>query len=224
MPRYFSHRSYSRWTPRRYMRPARSGYQTKKIAAQVNKAIVSKAEHKYNLFAMATFLSSSGIGTSWTENTYVPAQGAGLSDRIGNKISITELSFSAVLVGGQSNLATDDNRNWFRLVMGIWKNSASGAASSHTPLYSNSYPAHLPIDKQTQPTLLIKCYDKTIVLNSPGRDSTGYMPAQKSISCTYKFSKPVVVTWDALGVPDKQFFMSAPDSSLLQVQASSPET
>jgi hypothetical protein len=158
-------------------------------------------------------VSSSGIGNTWTEASTDFVQGAGLAQRIGNKISITELSFAGMLCGGQSNLALDDNRNWFRLVLGIWKNPSVGASSSHTPLYSNSVPSSMPLDKSTAPTLIYKVFDKSIPLNSPGRDSTGYMPAQKFVSCTYKFRRPVVITWDVNGVPDKQIFMSAVSDS-----------
>ena len=100
MPRSYS-RSYSRWTPRRYMRPARSAYQTKKIAAQVNKAIVAKAEKKMNMFELNTNFSS--VSGTWVEQTWAPPYGSTAASRIGNKVAITELSFQGVLVGGQAN-------------------------------------------------------------------------------------------------------------------------
>ena len=207
MPRFYSPRSYSRWTPRRYMRPARSGYQTKKIAAQVNKAIVAKAEKKMNMFELNT--SFSAVGTSWVELSYNPVFGSTATARVGNKIAITELSFQGVLVGGQSNLALDDNRNWFRIVLGIWKNPSSTGASTHTVLNLNSFPSSLQIDHQTQPTLLYKLYDRTFTLTSPGRDSTGYIPPQRMVTYTHHFKKPVVITWDAMSsIPDKQWFLS----------------
>ena len=103
MPRFYSPRSYSRWTPRRYFRPQRSGYQTKKIASQVNKAIVAQAEKKLNLYELN--VSFSAVGTTWVEQTGIPPFGTTGSARVGNKIAITELSFQGVLVGGQSNLA-----------------------------------------------------------------------------------------------------------------------
>ena len=206
MPRSYS-RSYSRWTPRRYMRPARSAYQTKKIAAQVNKAIVAKAEKKMNMFELNTNFSS--VSGTWVEETWAPQYGSTAASRIGNKIAITELSFQGVLVGGQANTVTDDNRNWVRIVLGIWKNPSSTGFSTHTVLNLNSFPSSLQIDKQTQPTLLYKIYDRTHVLTSPGRDSTGYLPPQQFVSCTHRFKSPVVVTWDAMSsIPDKQWFLS----------------
>ena len=91
MPRFYS-RSYSRWTPRRYMRPARSGFQTKKIAAQVNKAIVAKAEKKMNMFELNTTFSS--VSGTWVEQTWAPPYGNTAACRIGNKVAITELRAS----------------------------------------------------------------------------------------------------------------------------------
>ena len=207
MPRFYSRRTYSRWSPRRYMRPARSSYQTKKIAAQVNKAIVAQAEKKMNAFELnATF---SSIGTTWVEHSWLPPFGSTSAARVGNKIAITELSFQGVLVGGQANLALDDNRNWVRIVLGIWKNPSSTGLSTHTVLYTNSFPTSLQIDYQTQPTLTHKLFDRTFTLTSPGKDSTGYLPPQRFVTYTHHFRKPIVVTFDALSsIPDKQWFLS----------------
>ena len=177
MPRFYSRRTYSRWTPRRYMRPARSGYQTKKIAAQVNKAIVAQAEKKMNAFELnATF---SSVGTTWVEHSWLPPFGSTSAARVGNKIAITELSFQGVLVGGQANLA----------LMTTETGSGLSSGSGRTPRLQDSVPTRfstrtrspsLQIDYQTQPTLTHKLFDRTYTHTSPGRDSTGYLPPQRS--------------------------------------------
>ena len=189
------------------MRTARSGYQSKKIASQINKAIVAKAEKKMNMFDLNTTFSS--VGTTWVEQTWSPPFGSTAAARIGNKIAITELSFQGVLVGGQANLALDDNRNWFRIVLGIWKNPSSTGVSTHSVLNLNSFPSSMQIDHQTQPTLVYKVLDRTYTLSSPGKDSTGYLPPERYVTATHHFKKPVVVTYDAMSaIPDKQWFLS----------------
>ena len=206
MPRFYSRRTYSRWTPRRYIRPARSGYQTKKIAAQVNKAIVAQAEKKMNAFELnATF---SAVGTTWVEHSWLPPFGSTSAARVGNKIAITELSFQGVSSVGKPTLP------WMTAETGSGLSSGSGRTLDYRNQYPHGslhelVPSSLQIDYQTQPTLTHKLFDRTYTLTSPGRDSTGYLPPQRFVTFTHHFRKPIVVTFDALSsIPDKQWFLS----------------
>lgn len=217
MPRFYSRRSYSRWTPRRYMRPARSGYQTKRIASQVNKAIVAQAEKKYMVWNMNAGATFQTIGTSWSDFTWSPATGVSSVNRIGSKIAITDIYFTGVLSGGQTNTSADDKTNIVRMVVALWNNNNNSVAMTTSPMAQVSLEIGSPIEKQFFPTMHWKLFDKMIVLNSPGRDSTGYIPPQKQVSFTKHFTRPVPIQYSATGdVPGLQWFISArSDSSLI---------
>lgn len=204
----YSRRRRFRRFRRRTRRPYRRTYNRRRFYRRASRIVNAVAEKKLNMFELNASGFSS-VGTTWTELTWLPISGTTGPSKIGNKISITSIGFKGTLVGGQANLALDDNRNWVRIVLAFWKNPSTTGASLHTPLNLNSFPSGMSIDKTTQPTMLFKCCDKQILLTSPGRDSTGYIPPQRMVSYFHKFRKPVTITWDALTqIPDKQWFMS----------------
>lgn len=134
-------------------------------------------EVKYVNLDLTTQFASVGT-TTVTYNVSQIAQGATLNQRQGNLAVVRELMLDGVLRGGQSNLATDDSVNAVRMI--VWV-GAIGA----TPGYGfGTWP---------NPNTITGCerilYDSMFTLTSPGRDSTGYMPASRRV----RFRLPVNV-------------------------------
>lgn len=145
----------------------------------------------------------SSISSTWSEadRSNVPA-GAGESQRVGRHIAISGVHLEGVLSSGVSNLATDDKYNLVRIVIGIWTTATPCAGLDRD----------LPIDKwyQGKGKLIRKIYDQVIPLESPGRDSTGYMPALRKVSIHRRFKNPVICTYadDTVNYPDKRVVFS----------------
>jgi hypothetical protein len=95
------------------------------------------------------------------------AAGDGVNNRTGQAIRCLSLRVSATLVGGQSNVVTDDNRNTFRFLV------LQGSAGTN--------PAGITVNSIIDPRFTTGVesvlFDKQWTLCSPGPDSTGYMPA-----------------------------------------------
>lgn len=143
------------------------------VRRQVNKNV----ENKFKLADMTTNFSSVG-SANWTElelNTI--ATGTAISERVGNEVKLMGFALDGTIVGGQSNLASDDNRNTFRIVLALWD------ATNAVPLATNGANLSSLITSRTVAGkgLIRKFIDKTFNLPSPGRDSTGYMPSMKRI-------------------------------------------
>lgn len=145
-----------------------------KVKRYVQKAIHRDTENKFgNLNLTANF---SSVGSAWVEYevTNIP-QGSVISQRTGNQIRLRGYYVGGTIVGGQSNLASDDNRNTLRIVIALWD------SSNATPLTTNGADLNSLIAKETSAGKgLVKKYVDTIIeLRSPGRDSTGYLPAMR---------------------------------------------
>lgn len=157
--------------------------QVKKI---VKKEIANEVETK--LLTQNTSTTFNSIGTSWVELECTGlSQGDTQGTRDGNQITLKGLRLTGVLVGGQSNLATDDNRNFVRIVVALWD------SKSATPLQTNGCTSSaLLSDKVATGTGLIKkYYDKIHLLPVAGRDSTGYIPSMKYIKKFFKFNRKI---------------------------------
>lgn len=156
-------------------------YRTRKVVSRnvkqyVNKAIAKQVETKFVNNTLPTAFSS--IGNTWVEQDMTAiAQGAGIAQRNGHEVKITGFNLRGTLVGGQSNLATDDNRNTVRIILATWDASSAG------PLAANGATIDSYISKNTTVSrgLIKKHIDKIIELPTAGRDSTGYLPAIKLV-------------------------------------------
>ena len=103
-------------------------------------------------------------------------QGVDNELRVGRKVNPLTLRLNGVLHGGQSNTAVDDSINTVRLILftGAPNLSAAAAATAWS------------LNKPGDPARMGGCYsvllDVTLVLVSPGRDSTGYLPAARHVN------------------------------------------
>lgn len=95
------------------------------------------------------------------------AQGTDLANRTGRSIRLVSVDWSGTLVGGQSNLSTDDKYNTVRIV--VWY----GVSGAGTPGFSVSGYLDPRYFNQVQRII----FDKKYTLKSFAPDSTGYMPA-----------------------------------------------
>lgn len=121
--------------------------------------------------------------------------GTALTQRVGRSIHIKRISLDGILVGGQSNLATDDNRNTVRLVCAEMDVGASLSIAVGDIL-----------DPRTQRGIQRIYYDQLIFLQSPGRDSTGYMPAMRRVSISLPINRDLSYVTDGLNGESRTYF------------------
>lgn len=197
--------------PRKYRTFKRKPkYVPRPVKAFVKKAIAKNIENKFRTEQATTNFSS--IGNAWVEVDLTDmAQGGGIGQRIGNEIKLKAFSLRGTLVGGQNNLATDDNRNTVRIVLALWD------ASSVTPLQTNGAGLNTYIGKRTNVSkgLLKKYIDKIIELPTAGRDSTGYLPAMKMVKMFVKLNSFVKYYGSASTADNKKLILSIITDSAL---------
>jgi len=94
------------------------------------------------------------------------------NNRIGNMVKAHSFVIDGVITGGQTNVITDDNRNTVRFVV-----ASAVPGFSWTGLTLSSI-----LDPRMLNGLHRVLWDETFIMESPGRDSTGYLPAMKLIT------------------------------------------
>jgi len=138
----------------------------------------------------ASFASVSSAGTTLDVGALI-AQGTQSDQRVGRSVFVKDLVFDATLEGGQSNLATDDSHNTFRICV-----YAGGPAALIAALATVG-----SLSGWQGPENLSSCrrvlHDSVHELVSPGRDSTGYMPALKKFKCVVPVNRRLVYTGTA---------------------------
>lgn len=163
----------------------KSGF--KKAVKNIVKSEISKAvETKFTTANTSTSFAS--ISTNWSEVDLTNiGQGVTATTRVGQEIDLRGVRINGVMVGGQTNVALDDNRNIVRIVLALWDTKTA------TPCQTNGVTlSALLNNKVPSGTGLIKKYmDRIITLNSPGRDSTGYMPAQRYIKIYKRLARKI---------------------------------
>ncbi len=115
----------------------------------------------------------SSVGTTAVYSTIgTLGQGLDLTQRIGRKVKFDTLEIEGDLQGGQSNLATDDAYNAFRII--VYKANVSWSAIPAMGVNDLVGPE----DNAAVEDVL---YDQRLLLVSPGRNSTGYLPVIKHV-------------------------------------------
>lgn len=123
------------------------------------------------------------IGTTTLVQSLSIAQGMDTTQRIGRMVNITGVDLIGLLAGGQSNLATDDKYNFVRIAIVECNVGQSPILDLTTPL-----------DTRTNANIGLRrvLFDQLYTLQSPGRDSTGYMPPVRKIDVRIPCSIPVL--------------------------------
>jgi len=123
----------------------------------------------FNIALTSIFNSVSSSNSIYNCSAAI-SQGTDFNVRIGRAIRIRAIRISGSLIGGQSNVALDEQRNSFRVVVGL-VNVGATFTFSVTDMF----------DPRTRSGLKKIYYDKTMLMLSPGRDSVGYMPSGRQI-------------------------------------------
>jgi hypothetical protein len=129
-------------------------------------------ECKYTSFA----LISSGFQTI-SNTTVVNVVTSGIiggddfTNRNGRQILVRQVRLSGLLVGGQSNVITDDAYNQVRIV--VYTMGSNNALT---------FDLTASLDPRVQQNLKHVYLDKLITLHSPARDSVGYLPAIREVN------------------------------------------
>jgi len=181
----------------------KSGKSVKSIKRIVNKLIVRKSEKKFNIVGLpATFGS---VGTAWIETDFTNlSQGSAQGNRIGDSINAYSIGFKGVFAGGQSNLATDDVRNTVRIILAWWDGRSSTPCATNAVALSSL----IQSDETTGAGLIKILYDRTFYLQSPGRDSTGYMPALRYLKFYKKLNRKINYLTTTSTTSQKRLIMS----------------
>lgn len=149
------------------------------------------------------FLASSNPGASVsTSVTRVAllsgiAQGSDMfGQRLGRRIRIKRVTFRGQLLGGQTNSVADDPFNSFRVTL-----ARVVPATAFT-----SYTVNNALDRRfsTSAGLLEVLYDKTVVISTRAKDSTGYIPAAQEYEFDISCDVPVEYGATGASVPINQ--------------------
>lgn len=119
------------------------------------------------------------------------AQGLDSHQRIGKRIFVKDLVIDGTIEGGQMNVAADDNHNNVRVC------AILGVPTTASTALNTSFSCNAMLTPTALPGLLQVKYDRMIELASPGRDSTGYMPALHHIHVVIPVNREIVYTTSA---------------------------
>lgn len=116
------------------------------------------------------------------------AQGTDLNQRVGRSIQTLSYNLFGTLVGGQTNLATDDKINTVRIVF------FEAAVGTLVSAVNSAWGLSIPADPRYAPGVTRVLRDELFTLTSLGRDSVGYMPASTTINMTGSYTKRLMYT------------------------------
>jgi hypothetical protein len=173
-----------------------------------NTTRTSQISHFQTALLASTFPS---INTSWSvfEPTNNIRLGTDYNARLGRYVYLEKIRVSGTLVGGQSNLSSDDSRNVVRIVVAITGDAFTSSSLSGLSLSS-------PITNMNVTGLLRVLQDRTVNLRVFGSDSVGYVPSQQLLDMVIPVSQNVIYN-DSVGgfspVPQINIFVIS-DSSL----------
>jgi len=142
------------------------------VGPMVDHDLIQGNESKFYSYTLATLgaITTTPNGVNMCNNIIQGLQF--YSQRVGSLIKLKSLQLRATLVGGQSNVVTDDAYNTVRLVVAL-----VDPACTFATLTMNSI-----LGPRDQTGVHKVLYDKVITLSSPGADTTGYLPAVQTVS------------------------------------------
>lgn len=196
-----------RFGRRRYSR------RTKTIARVARRVVRRMAETNRLVGALNTGFGA--VTTAWSWTRFAPAQGSASTSRIGRVCYLHGLTIHGTLAGGQSNSTLDDPTNQFRIHVGVWDPDVAtppcGTLGVQDLLIPGVEPRNLNAS-QLKRTL----FDKTYLLQTKGRDSTGYLPVQRQIKIHLRFKKPIKMSWtdEATSYPNKYVYLQMVSDSI----------
>lgn len=152
----------------------------------------------------ATPFASVSTGVASLDLTGAIQAGTDLNQRVGREVFVRFVTIDWILQGGQSNLATDDNVDTIRFSLCDAFNVAPGANFS---LIIRADPRQIIGTSRFY-------WDKIVQLKSPGRDSTGYLPAGAHVSARIPINRKYTFTGTGAGVcaPETLTLLAVSDS------------
>jgi hypothetical protein len=138
-------------------------------------------EMKYSYVPLTTSFTQIKTSVVSTDCCVLIPQGTDKVNRIGDEIFVRYVEVVGQLVGGQANTVADDARNVVRLslienILGtIWSPA--------------NFTVQNILDRRSVGGLVKTLYDEVISLNTPGRDTTGYLPACTMVSRRIKVGR-----------------------------------
>jgi hypothetical protein len=123
-------------------------------------------ENKYFNSPLTTYFASVSTTKRILDLCSPIVEGDDYNMREGREVKLRDLIFYGQLIGGQSNLGTDEQRNCFRI----------SVVEAPTSWSSSSIDVSGPADCRLWGCQRI-LFDELFSLVSPGRDTVGYMPA-----------------------------------------------
>lgn len=195
---YRRRKSFRRRFKRRYGARKRPYKRMKKV---IRRTVYSMAETKTYWYDLTTHNS---IGTTWHMQALFPDISASFAGIIGKKYALVGIRLTGTLVGGQSNLGTDDQWNHVRIVACEMTGAARNIpVNMPTLTWGIKTPIRLksPVMPSDGTTVYIKrkLFDKTYKIVSPGRDSLGYMQGTREVSIYKRFKRPLVLEYETNG-------------------------
>jgi hypothetical protein len=129
-----------------------------------------------------------------------------VGNRVGRLIHLKKVLLECSLVGGQQNIGLDDRYNQVRVMISVGPAGLGSGAFSAMDMTQPSDPRLYGINRIL--------YDKIHMLQSPGRDSTGYMPAVSQVSVVIPLNLDVSYTGAAGNTLSSQcvYFSAVSDS------------
>lgn len=149
------------------------------------------------------------VSTTATSMNFWPVNGQNYNQKVGREIHPTYFKLRGLLHGGQSNFATDDSHNIFRVLL-----VSAEYDWAPTNVQTNNY---IDPGKGLFRKVNKVYYDHTFALNSPGRDSTGYLAVQKEINIKRSLRSMGKMTFDDSGNPERLLFLVMVSDSALPV-------
>jgi len=149
------------------------------VSPLVPRPFIGSKEVKIHVFNLPATITTS----AWVIDTMAGiAQGLNWVDnRLGNRVLATHLCMDTVLTGGQTNVLSDDNRNTIRLVI-----VEAVAKWTFPGLTLNSI-----LDPRAFEGLHRVIHDEVFTMESPGRDTIGYLPAMLHIRRKIRLNQQV---------------------------------
>jgi hypothetical protein len=99
------------------------------------------------------------------------AAGVDVQNRLGRRCVVKRINFRGEVIGAQTNSVADDPWNTFRVIVAVIR-------SGSTP-FTAGFSVNSQIDARYQSGIKMVLLDKAVVVQSPAKDSTGYIQAGK---------------------------------------------
>lgn len=154
-----------------------------------SRAIVYLKRRQVNLST-----SFSSVNTSWIiEDVPLTTAGTDIANRIGRAIRLSRFVVRGMVVGGQSNLVTDDPYNAFRIVIFVGRPELVSADWAARTIDDPVYPGVDGVNRCL--------FDKILNLQVPAADSTGYVPATRQVDYTFNLNTVALYGTNVAAVP-----------------------